>query len=76
MKLFVLVYDRRRRELVEVETFEAGAYDEANRRLFETEFSNPDLEVVLLEAGSVGELMLTHGRYFTNLGGQLIEAAG
>ncbi len=75
MKLFVLVYDRSRRELVEIQEFEPGQYAEANRRLSEAEFSSPNIEVVLLEAGSVAELTLTHARYFTNLGGHLIEAA-
>jgi hypothetical protein len=75
MNLFVLVYDRRRRELADIQQFEPGQYDLANRRLSEVEFSNPDLEVVLLEAGSVAELRLTHARYFIDLGGQLIGAA-
>jgi hypothetical protein len=75
MNLFVLVYDRKRRELVDVEPFRPGEYVEANRRLAELELVNSNVEVVLLEANSIEELKLTHGRYFSNLAGPLIEAA-
>jgi hypothetical protein len=75
MMLFILTYDRRLRELVSVEPFAPGAYEEANRHLAAHEFGDPNFEVVLLEAASLEDLRLTHRRYFEKLAGPLLEPA-
>ncbi len=67
MRLFILTYDRRRHELVGIESYAPGAYEEANRHLAEVEFGDPRLEVVLLEAASLDDLKRTHRRYFEKL---------
>jgi hypothetical protein len=61
--------------LVQVQAIASGEYAEANRRLAEIELADPDIEVVLLEAASIEDLKRTHGRYFENLGGPVLEAA-
>jgi len=76
MNLFVLTYDRRRRMLVGTVRFAPGEYEQANRLLSETELRDPDLEVVLLVAGSLDDLKRTHGRYFDDPTQPLLEAAG
>jgi hypothetical protein len=72
MKLFLLTYDRKKGELLGIETFEPGEYEDANRAMLAKERAHPHLEVVLLEAASEDQLRLTHRRYFE---GPLLQAS-
>jgi hypothetical protein len=64
MKVFLIVYDRSRRELLYEPRELSRDYAVANAALMEAERTHPDMEVVLLEAASLDALKLTHGRYF------------
>lgn len=75
MNLFLIVYDRRQRKLLEVEQFGAGQFDRANQVLFEFELAYPGMEVVLFEAASYDQLKLTHSRYFDDVPAQVEAAA-
>jgi hypothetical protein len=67
MKLFLLVYDRKRGVLVETREFPAEQRREALRARFDAEDAHAereDLEVVLLGAASWADIQKTHARYF------------
>lgn len=64
MKVFLIVYDRRRGDLVHEPRELSPDYAVANAALLEAERAHPDMEVVLLEATSLDVLKWTHARYF------------
>ena len=77
MKSFLLVYDRKAGKLLLDEEFAIDARDEALRKRFELEEqhrTDPNIEVVVLNAESREVLEHTHGRYFKTLR-ELIEQA-
>ena len=74
MRLYLLTYDRRRRQLLSSLEFEPGQYEQANQVMLQAELEHPDLEVVLLEAASIEDLKRTHRRYFEDLTGFLQPA--
>jgi hypothetical protein len=69
MKYFVLVYNQKSGEL-RIEEFPAGAGLDAQERRFELELEyrrDPDLEIVMLGADTIDDLMRTHARYFKSI---------
>ncbi len=76
MNLFLLTYDRKRRSVLDLQTFGAGEFERANRALLQAELAaGADTEVVLLEADSKDQLRKTHRRYFDDSGARLIAAS-
>lgn len=75
MRQFVLVFDRRRGELLQEEEFADS--QEALRSRFDLEGryrDSPDIEVVVLGAQSRDALRRTHGRYYKTVANILREA--
>jgi hypothetical protein len=67
MKHFVLVYDRPRGELRQIEEFPEDRGEEAERALFALELQerlSPQIEVVMIGAPSREALEHTHSQYF------------
>lgn len=76
MAHFLLVYDRDAGQLISKKRFAADA--DALRARFKAEHEfrgRPEVEIVVLTAGSEEDLMRTHGRYFLGLE-QLVERMG
>ena len=69
MRLYLLRYDRHRGELLSIDEFGGQDFEAANQALLAAERADPDLEVVLLQAESKGQLRTTHGRYFGDFKG-------
>lgn len=70
MKLFLLIYDRKRGVLVETREYPGEQRKAALRARFEAEDAHrgdEDLEVVLLGAASLADVQRTHSRYFKSL---------
>lgn len=62
---FLVIYDRRAGEIIRHRRFQTPAPALAARFQAEREFrEQPDVEVVVLGAGSWDALKLTHSRYF------------
>jgi len=64
---YLLVYDRRRGEIMEREDFRATDRGRAFKRRLEKMIERreqPDVEVVLFSAESFSDLLKTHSRYF------------
>jgi hypothetical protein len=79
MKLFLLIYDRKRGVLVETREYPGEQRKEALRARFEAEDAHrgdEDLEVVLLGAASFADIQKTHSRYFRSATELLHEASG
>jgi hypothetical protein len=67
MRYFLIVYDRKARQIIDFREYESADRDAALADLFEREIRErlqPDLEVVLLTAESQDALRHTHRRYF------------
>lgn len=68
MNVFLLIFDRGERRLVELDEYPASARRDAEEARFQAELaalkSGRDVEIVTLEAGSLDELRRTHGSYF------------
>lgn len=67
MNLYLLTYDRRKGEIIDRRSYRADERERAFAdRLKEmiARRQEPDVEVVLLSAGSFEDLMKTHSRYF------------
>ena len=67
MRYFLLVYDKRREELIQNLEYTLEQRSEAlreRRKLQRTYFDVPDVEVVLLGAERYEDLQKTHSRYF------------
>jgi hypothetical protein len=68
VKYFLLVYDRGLQRILDgPRPYAFDARDQAladRERAISDNIVNPDIEVVLLGADSVGELRKTHARYF------------
>jgi hypothetical protein len=71
MYLFLIQYDRDAGRLVAMTRFDSAMADQAVRARLQLELalaeSKTDHEVVLLEAASDEDLLLTHRRYFAGL---------
>ena len=70
MHYFLVVYDRRTGTVLELKEFGEERRTEALNRRFALELEeagNPDIEVVVLGAGSRNALLHTHARYFKTL---------
>ncbi len=68
MAHFLLVYDRRRGELLRKQRFPTDSDALRARFAAEHEFAGRDgIEVVVLSAESEHDLSITHGRYFVGL---------
>ena len=67
MKHFILVYDRPKGEIRDLQEFAEGQADEAQERLFDLELQErlePQIEVVMISAPSREALEQTHSQYF------------
>jgi hypothetical protein len=67
---FLLVYDRSAGEILREEEFPEAAADQAMARRAQLKLESiarPDIEVVVLGAGSRDELVRTHARYFQSV---------
>lgn len=68
--IFLLVYDRSKGKLLAETSYSDSSIVEANNARLEAEIANvedTDVEVVILQSESRGELQKTHGRYFKSL---------
>jgi hypothetical protein len=62
---YLIIYARKRGELLHFERFTDGQEALSHRFALERALcGNPDLEIVVLGAGSIMALRHTHGRYF------------
>ena len=72
MQYFLIVYNRAAGQIVQgPRAFPEAEADRANRERFALEVKerqNPEIEVVLLGAESLDDLMRTHSRYFRSVG--------
>lgn len=74
MKHFLVVFDRRRGQILRKQEYARSG--EALRARFRAEDENPDrqnVEIVVLSAESEDDLHLTHSRYFRSVGGIAAE---
>lgn len=66
--IFLIEYDRRRREIVTLEQYEDSQRAHADKRRLALELDgkryDPNRELVLLQAADEAALRLTHRRYF------------
>ena len=67
MKLFLLVYDPKRGQLLETRPFDASERAQALGERFRIEREHPGWEVVVLSARSEDDLRRTHRRYFSGV---------
>ena len=70
MRMFLLIYDRTKGELLSLKEFDEPARAEALTERFQVEASKrdkPQIEVVLLSAETLEDLKQTHSRYFESL---------
>lgn len=76
MKIFLVVYNRIRGELVEIEEYDSyeRALEDRLRLEIEQRHRLQEQEIVLLEAASLETLHRTHARYFKSAR-QLLEQA-
>jgi hypothetical protein len=79
MKIFVLIYDRPSRSIVQLREFDAGELSMASEFRTEAQLraiqNGADQDIVLLQARSLESLARTHSSYFLTLD-QLIDRAG
>ncbi len=79
MKYFVVEYERPTGTLRMCREFPETEYAAAAKLRFERDLANrehPEVEIVLLGAGSLEKLKVTHGRYFytvSELAGQALD---
>lgn len=69
MKHFLLVYNKKTGNLLRTQEYEADQGGEALEERFKLERQNrsdPDVEIVVLNANSLKSLRSTHARYFPN----------
>ncbi len=69
--IFLLVYDRSSGTLLEEKRYDDNDIEAANEARLEAEICHADdpqnVEVVILQAGSRGDLEKTHARYFKSV---------
>jgi hypothetical protein len=69
MSIFLVTFDRRRQQPIQIRDFPPGCRAEAEAARFQAErealeTGQVDLEIVTLEADSLDELRQTHSSYF------------
>lgn len=74
MSDFLVVYDRRRNDLLQIEAFDETHAAQAPLARYELErkyLGDPEIEVVILSADNFSDLIRTHSRYFRTVEDQL-----